>query len=1113
MYGMITQSALGAYLMKLELEIIGTGGEVLTFFLAFGILLSPLWVITGILGKLAPSLVWITEDVPGLSHASRSKPGLMDWMDRPAAGIPWKAVLGVAAIPILVGAALFPIIFYSEQRDLQEKVYSIDLTSNAVGLPKGAKFVELTGQLAHLYTLFYKNTTNYVTVSHDLYAPVTSRDWTPRDPVRFFVHLKRYENAGNVEWPDAFQQKGSAVFYGRVSASLPAFVESKLRSKGLKLGPSYSLIEWEDRDRRVSPSDDAKLWSGYCMLLAIPLLLMMVLAKLLAEQSARTWSDKAEALVKLERWEDVLAAANRALRMDPACAARRSKVAALARLKRWDETLSAARDALRVDAKDLLMVQHKIVASEQLNQWELALASADEALSFSPKNMWACREKVRALGKLQRWEQQVTAADQALAIDPQSGDIWHLKTEALEKLGRWTEALFASERALELHEGPDNWHYKFHKAQALDRLGRLEEAVAIYQQVAAANPDATSQANLASALGRLRQTKASTNPAPPRKSLAHKIPRRVRISYERENASGDEIEEVEIPFVVGVIADFAGHLPANNRFAERSFFDVQLSDFNACFKAVQPRLSISVTDAISDPPRASTLQVDLKFESLADFTPEGVIAQVPPLAKMALVRNQLQSLISCSVGVDETGRRLNDFAAIGAKLTPGSAEYNAWSEVRSFAESLRAETDLEPPLVAFRTSIDRRLSDQLKAILHAPDFRRLEAIWRGLKYLASIVRTMSQIRIRAISMSKKELEEDLARVAEFDQSHVFKKVIQPLAEVRGEPFSLLVADYEFGASDEDLSVLRPLSQVAVAVQAPLLAAAAPDLAGVNDLKELSANCDLTSLIESPRLARWRSFTNENSSRYVALTLPRVLMRIFYDALDANEGFAFEEKEGCLWGNGAYAVAARILIAFAANGWCAEICGHPHGLVRDVPVQYQDGNNGRESRGPVEIVLSRERTLELSRLGFIVIEQSDPDDEKARIHSAPTCQKPNIYDWEQASAWARLASDLRYILAISRFMHFLAMRLRDRTGGFVATSELESSLNKSLSEYIAGSETAVSPRRPLLSGAVQLVDRPGQPGTRALVFSCIPAYQLQALPINLRAAMQIPHTEK
>jgi len=277
-----TESGLGAYLLRLELDLVGAGEEVLTAILSFGILVVPLWAITGILGKLTPSLVWAS--VASQPNSSLSKPSLVERMSLPVQSLPWKTVVGFTAIPILVGAVLFPLIFYTEQRDRQEKVYAIDLTSSVADLPKGAKFVELTGVIARPYALTFKSTFNWTTVSHELFAPITGREWTPADPVRYFVRAKSYDDpAGNIQWPGTYGKKGVAQFYGTVNTSLPGYVEAEYRSKGLKLGPSYTVIAWKDRPDRqgLPPSEDAELYSGLCMLFAVPFFLVMFLAKIM----------------------------------------------------------------------------------------------------------------------------------------------------------------------------------------------------------------------------------------------------------------------------------------------------------------------------------------------------------------------------------------------------------------------------------------------------------------------------------------------------------------------------------------------------------------------------------------------------------------------------------------------------------------------------------------------------------------------------------------------------------------------------------------------------------------------------------------------------------------
>jgi len=237
-----------------------------------------------------------------------------------------------------------------------------------------------------------------------------------------------------------------------------------------------------------------------------------------------------------------------------------------------------------------------------------------------------------------------------------------------------------------------------------------------------------------------------------------------------------------------------------------------------------------------------------------------------------------------------------------------------------------------------------------------------------------------------------------------------------------------------------------------------------------------------------------------------------MLRLPYsNALNPLEVFEFEEKDGCLWGNGAYVVAGRILATFARYEWCAEICGIPGGLVGNLPMQYQYGNDDLECRGPAEVALGARRGLELSRLGFIVIGQSQPTDQQVYIDSVFTCHRPAVMAQEDANDCGRLSADLRYILAMSRFMHFLAMRMRDRTcGGYTTTSQYESALNKSLSEYVASSGTGATARQPLLSGTVRLSDN-AEHGMWRLVLFAIPGYQLQAPPIALRAALQLPQS--
>jgi type VI secretion system protein ImpB len=118
---------------------------------------------------------------------------------------------------------------------------------------------------------------------------------------------------------------------------------------------------------------------------------------------------------------------------------------------------------------------------------------------------------------------------------------------------------------------------------------------------------------------------------------------RVQISYDVE--TGGAIEMKELPFVMGVLGDFTGH-PAEPlaKLKERKFVEVTPDNFDDVLKSMKPHLNITVDNLLSDDPEAGKIGVDLKFESLDDFSPDRVAAQVGPLKKLLELRQNLADL-------------------------------------------------------------------------------------------------------------------------------------------------------------------------------------------------------------------------------------------------------------------------------------------------------------------------------------------------------------------------------------------------------------------------------------------------------------------------------------
>lgn len=131
-------------------------------------------------------------------------------------------------------------------------------------------------------------------------------------------------------------------------------------------------------------------------------------------------------------------------------------------------------------------------------------------------------------------------------------------------------------------------------------------------------------------------------------SSQHKRVRKNRVSITYDVETNGAVETRELPFVVGVIGDFAGNKPEGKRqpMEEREFAQIDKDNFNTVMGRIAPELSIKVDNTLSDAEGDSELQVDLKFRTMKDFEPEQIVSQVEPLRKLLETRNNLKVLLS-----------------------------------------------------------------------------------------------------------------------------------------------------------------------------------------------------------------------------------------------------------------------------------------------------------------------------------------------------------------------------------------------------------------------------------------------------------------------------------
>lgn len=455
-----------------------------------------------------------------------------------------------------------------------------------------------------------------------------------------------------------------------------------------------------------------------------------------------------------------------------------------------------------------------------------------------------------------------------------------------------------------------------------------------------------------------------------------------------------------------------------------------------------------------------------------------------------------------------------------------SAEVYACMLLAEFFTEVDKEqlTSLSNPIGFVETRIlmiDELLGAQLDEILHNPAFQELEGTWRGLFYLVMNTETSTHLKIRIMNASKKDVLNDLEHAIEFDQSQMFKKVYEEeYGTFGGHPYSCLVGAYEFTRHPQDILLLEKISNVAAAAHAPFIAAAHPKLFDMDSFVHLGEPRDLAKIFESTEMIKWNSFRDSEDSRYVALVMPHVLMRLPYgpdtvpvDGMNYKEKIDGTDNSYFCWGNAAFVMAQRIGHAFSLYKWPAAIRGvEGGGLVEGLPAYTFKTTDGDIAlKCPTEIAVTDRREKELSNLGFLAICHSKGTD-FAAFFGGQTTQKPKVYNTDDANANAALSARLPYLLCASRFAHYVKSIMRDKIGSFMTKDNVSLYLNNWIASYVLLNDAAsqdLKARFPLREARVDVYDIPGKPGSYKATIYLRPHFQLEELTASIRLVATLP----
>lgn len=416
--------------------------------------------------------------------------------------------------------------------------------------------------------------------------------------------------------------------------------------------------------------------------------------------------------------------------------------------------------------------------------------------------------------------------------------------------------------------------------------------------------------------------------------------------------------------------------------------------------------------------------------------------------------------------------------------------------------------------------IDRKISSQLDAVLHHPDFQKMESSWRSLKFLVDRTDFRKNIKLDILDISKDDLAEDFEDAPETIQAGLYKHVYTNEYDTPGgEPYGAMISNYEFTSASPDVALMQEVSRVASSCHCPFIGSASAKFFGKESVHDLPKIEDLHNYMERSEFLKWNSFRQSEDSRYVGLTLPRFMLRLPYGPetnpikeFNYTEAVTGDDHEKYLWGNASFAFAANMVRSFIDNGWCVQIRGpEAGGKVEDLPIHLFDVGKGKQMKIPTEILIPETREFEFAQEGFIPLSFYKNRD-YACFFSANSSQKPQEYDDPVITANMRINSRLPYIFLISRIAHYLKVIQRENIGSTKSKKVLEEELNT----WVNGLVTEMndpSPdlvaTHPLKAAQVEVNEILDNPGFFQVGLSVMPHFQIEGIDINLSLVSQMP----
>lgn len=409
--------------------------------------------------------------------------------------------------------------------------------------------------------------------------------------------------------------------------------------------------------------------------------------------------------------------------------------------------------------------------------------------------------------------------------------------------------------------------------------------------------------------------------------------------------------------------------------------------------------------------------ISLRFNEIDDFGPDNLFRNLPIFAELRDVRKRLRSVDSFDEAASEVRSWFKSEEKEAEAPVEPVAEAPKYSldDILSGTQARHAEeTDLsrliskvvEPYLVKVDETeqsklvagVDSTISNLMRSILHHPSFRSLESAWRGLFFAVRRIETDVDLKLFVLNLSKDELSDNLKGVNSLAETVLYREVIRERLEMPGaDPFSLICADYSFGANVDDAATLMRIGRIARAADASFVSHMRPEMFGLASFARLPEPSAFSIREETNEGKLWSAVRAVPEAGFLGLCPMRFLARVPYGAdSDPAESFEFEEftdavpHEDFVWANPSFICAVLLAQSYRAYGW-----DMGDALMRDLdrlPIYHYVDDGEKKMKPCAESLMTEaisEKLLENGLMPLISFKDSD----RVRIASYRSAASP------------------------------------------------------------------------------------------------------------------------